>query len=43
VIEAFSDAYFDLCRAHPETAPWLKFGSVVFALGDEVVEVKPAP
>jgi Ca-activated chloride channel family protein len=41
-IEAFSDAYFELTRAHPEIAPWLQFGSVVLVVGDEVIEVRPA-
>jgi Ca-activated chloride channel family protein len=42
VIEAFSDAYFELTRAHPEVAPWLQLGAVVLVIGDEVVEVRPA-
>jgi Ca-activated chloride channel family protein len=43
VVEQFSDAYFELTRAHPEVAPWLQLGRVVVAVGDEVVEIKPAP
>ena len=42
VIEAFSDAYFALTRAHPEVAPWLQLGRVVLVVGDEVIEVRPA-
>jgi Ca-activated chloride channel homolog len=41
VVEAFSDEYFALSRAHPEIAPWLQLGRVVLAVGDEVVEVRP--
>lgn len=41
-VEAFSDAYFELVRAHPEVAPWLALGRVAFAVGDEVVEIVPA-
>jgi Ca-activated chloride channel family protein len=41
VIEAFSDAYFALTRAHPGIAPWLQLGRVVLVVGDEVVEVRP--
>lgn len=40
-IDAFSDAYFELTRAHPEIAPWLQFGSVVLVVGDEVIEIRP--
>lgn len=43
VVEAFSDAYFELSRAHPEIAPWLQLGRVVLVVGAEVIEIKPAP
>jgi len=43
VIDAFSDGYFALTRAHPEVAPWLQLGAVVLVVGDEIVEVRPAP
>jgi Ca-activated chloride channel family protein len=39
-VEAFSDAYFELLRAHPEIGPYLTLGDVVLAVGDEVVEVR---
>ena len=38
-VEAFSDDYFALVKAHPEIAPALVLGNLVLALGDEVVEV----
>jgi Ca-activated chloride channel family protein len=42
VVDAFSDAYFELTRAHPEVAPWLQLGAVVLVVGEEVIEVRPA-
>lgn len=38
-VEAFSDEYFALAKAHPEIAPALVLGNLVLAVGDEVVEV----
>jgi Ca-activated chloride channel family protein len=43
VVDSFSDAYFALTRAHPEIAPWLQLGAVVLVVGDDVVEIRPAP
>ncbi|MCE9637926.1 MAG: VIT and VWA domain-containing protein [Planctomycetes bacterium] len=41
-IEAFSDDYFALVKAHPELAKWVVLGHVVVVVGDEVLEFLPA-